>query len=247
MRLTLAFHQSGGGGWGSDVREKSWEDCVGIVTKAPKLTSPREEALRRDCTHVLAMSGIAELTLRAPRMLPSTSGYSSPRYSYKTTPKWPISFSYKPSNQNTRLMPSLPARKGQDNYKTQTYQQNRLPYNTRTLLQVNVILKGGKRRKLMGSFTLICQLLPLHRSSWPGRFLKSDQQLAVEPWQTCCSIATGWYHISEVSKASLACQGHSPLCQSHSASQCPGYMKEASWVVMLHEFGLGLGSNNYSL
>ena len=28
------------------------------------------------------------------RILPRTSGYSSPRYSYKTTPRWPRSFSY---------------------------------------------------------------------------------------------------------------------------------------------------------
>lgn len=31
------------------------------------------------------------MPFRAPRILPSTSGYSSPRYSYNTTPKWPIS------------------------------------------------------------------------------------------------------------------------------------------------------------
>ena len=31
--------------------------------------------------------------LSAPRMLPSTSGYSSPRYSYRTTPRCPSSFS----------------------------------------------------------------------------------------------------------------------------------------------------------
>mmetsp|Transcript_31797 Transcript_31797/g.53131 ORF Transcript_31797/g.53131 Transcript_31797/m.53131 type:complete len:255 (-) Transcript_31797:1482-2246(-) len=30
---------------------------------------------------------------RAPRIEPRTSGYSSPRYSYNTTPKWPISWS----------------------------------------------------------------------------------------------------------------------------------------------------------
>lgn len=34
------------------------------------------------------------IAFNAPSMLPSTSGYSSPRYSYKTTPKCPISFSY---------------------------------------------------------------------------------------------------------------------------------------------------------
>mmetsp|Transcript_15794 Transcript_15794/g.40406 ORF Transcript_15794/g.40406 Transcript_15794/m.40406 type:complete len:262 (-) Transcript_15794:1009-1794(-) len=31
------------------------------------------------------------MALRAPRMEPSTSGYSSPRYSYSTTPRWPMS------------------------------------------------------------------------------------------------------------------------------------------------------------
>lgn len=43
------------------------------------------------CTNVPITFTIA---FRAPSMLPSTSGYSSPKYSYKTTPKCPISFSY---------------------------------------------------------------------------------------------------------------------------------------------------------
>mmetsp|Transcript_9270 Transcript_9270/g.33791 ORF Transcript_9270/g.33791 Transcript_9270/m.33791 type:complete len:315 (-) Transcript_9270:1726-2670(-) len=33
------------------------------------------------------------MDLSAPRMDPSTSGYSSPRYSYNTTPRWPMSCS----------------------------------------------------------------------------------------------------------------------------------------------------------
>ena len=33
------------------------------------------------------------MDLSAPRMLPSTSGYSSPKYSYSTTPRCPNSFS----------------------------------------------------------------------------------------------------------------------------------------------------------
>ena len=33
------------------------------------------------------------MAFNAPKMLPNTSGYSSPKYSYKTTPKCPINFS----------------------------------------------------------------------------------------------------------------------------------------------------------
>ena len=40
------------------------------------------------------------LTFSPPRMLPRTSGYSSPRYSYSTTPRWPSSFSWR-TNQAT--------------------------------------------------------------------------------------------------------------------------------------------------
>lgn len=137
----VSFPSEWGGG-GLTCEGSSWEDC-GLWASWQRPQNLRAHAQKLDCAHALAISGIAELTLRAPRMLPSTSGYSSPRYSYKTTPKWPMSFSCKPSNQNTRLMLSLPSRKGQDNYTTQTHQQNRRPYNTRTLLHVNVILKGG--------------------------------------------------------------------------------------------------------
>eukprot|EP00967_Tisochrysis_lutea_P122270 scaffold202191_cov28-Tisochrysis_lutea.AAC.2 len=33
------------------------------------------------------------MALRAPRIEPRTSGYSSPKYSYRTTPRWPMSCS----------------------------------------------------------------------------------------------------------------------------------------------------------
>ena len=35
----------------------------------------------------------ATIAFRAPKMLPRTSGNSSPRYSYRTTPRWPMSCS----------------------------------------------------------------------------------------------------------------------------------------------------------
>ena len=41
----------------------------------------------------LVMPMTLTMLLSAPRMEPSTSGYSSPRYSYSTTPRWPSSFS----------------------------------------------------------------------------------------------------------------------------------------------------------
>lgn len=34
------------------------------------------------------------ILFKAPRIDPNTSGYSSPRYSYNTIPRWPISFSW---------------------------------------------------------------------------------------------------------------------------------------------------------
>ena len=42
---------------------------------------------------ILVMPITFTMDFRAPRMLPSTSGYSSPRYSYSTTPRCPSSFS----------------------------------------------------------------------------------------------------------------------------------------------------------
>mmetsp|Transcript_31631 Transcript_31631/g.101139 ORF Transcript_31631/g.101139 Transcript_31631/m.101139 type:complete len:237 (+) Transcript_31631:893-1603(+) len=42
---------------------------------------------------ILVMPITLTIALSAPRMEPSTSGYSSPRYSYSTTPRWPISCS----------------------------------------------------------------------------------------------------------------------------------------------------------
>mmetsp|Transcript_21443 Transcript_21443/g.47644 ORF Transcript_21443/g.47644 Transcript_21443/m.47644 type:complete len:231 (+) Transcript_21443:546-1238(+) len=42
---------------------------------------------------ILVMPITFTMALSAPRMLPSTSGYSSPRYSNSTTPRWPISWS----------------------------------------------------------------------------------------------------------------------------------------------------------
>lgn len=42
---------------------------------------------------ILVMPMTFTMDLRADRMEPSTSGYSSPRYSYSTTPKCPSSFS----------------------------------------------------------------------------------------------------------------------------------------------------------
>ena len=43
------------------------------------------------------------IDLRAPRMEPRTSGYSSPRYSYSTTPKCPMSFSSWQANMTTEI------------------------------------------------------------------------------------------------------------------------------------------------
>mmetsp|Transcript_13784 Transcript_13784/g.23680 ORF Transcript_13784/g.23680 Transcript_13784/m.23680 type:complete len:262 (+) Transcript_13784:967-1752(+) len=42
---------------------------------------------------ILLMPMTLTMALRAPRMEPRTSGYSSPRYSYSTMPRWPISAS----------------------------------------------------------------------------------------------------------------------------------------------------------
>lgn len=42
---------------------------------------------------ILVMPMTFTMALSAPKMLPSTSGYSSPRYSYSTTPRCPSSFS----------------------------------------------------------------------------------------------------------------------------------------------------------
>mmetsp|Transcript_16757 Transcript_16757/g.57211 ORF Transcript_16757/g.57211 Transcript_16757/m.57211 type:complete len:230 (+) Transcript_16757:878-1567(+) len=40
-----------------------------------------------------AMPTTLQIAFSAPRMEPNTSGYSSPRYSYRTTPRWPMSCS----------------------------------------------------------------------------------------------------------------------------------------------------------
>mmetsp|Transcript_13166 Transcript_13166/g.43975 ORF Transcript_13166/g.43975 Transcript_13166/m.43975 type:complete len:230 (+) Transcript_13166:859-1548(+) len=42
---------------------------------------------------ILDMPMTLTMAFNAPRMLPKTSGYSSPKYSYKTTPKCPMSWS----------------------------------------------------------------------------------------------------------------------------------------------------------
>mmetsp|Transcript_43295 Transcript_43295/g.113772 ORF Transcript_43295/g.113772 Transcript_43295/m.113772 type:complete len:330 (-) Transcript_43295:1444-2433(-) len=42
---------------------------------------------------IFAMPITLTIALSAPRIEPSTSGYSSPRYSYSTTPRWPMSCS----------------------------------------------------------------------------------------------------------------------------------------------------------
>lgn len=55
---------------------------------------PFHFALEQACYQYTNVPITFTIALSAPSMLPSTSGYSSPRYSYNTTPKCPISFSY---------------------------------------------------------------------------------------------------------------------------------------------------------
>mmetsp|Transcript_7516 Transcript_7516/g.17299 ORF Transcript_7516/g.17299 Transcript_7516/m.17299 type:complete len:271 (-) Transcript_7516:1065-1877(-) len=45
------------------------------------------------------------IALSAPSMLPRTSGYSSPRYSYRTTPRWPMSCSSPQAFMTTAIRP----------------------------------------------------------------------------------------------------------------------------------------------
>ena len=61
---------------------------------------PKQTDLMYHRTEIMIAGGVIlvipitlTMDLRAPRMDPRTSGYSSPRYSYSTTPKCPISFS----------------------------------------------------------------------------------------------------------------------------------------------------------
>ena len=49
------------------------------------------------------------IAFSAPSILPSTSGYSSPRYSYNTTPKWPINFSCNTRRWNNKQIVVLHA------------------------------------------------------------------------------------------------------------------------------------------
>ena len=44
------------------------------------------------------------IAFNAPNIDPKTSGYSSPKYSYKTTPRWPISWSSPQARITTAIL-----------------------------------------------------------------------------------------------------------------------------------------------
>jgi len=73
---------------------------------------PHEHAAACRPVRALVMPITLTMLLSAPRMEPSTSGYSSPRYSYSTTPRCPSSFSSSHACARARRASAPPAEAG---------------------------------------------------------------------------------------------------------------------------------------